>query len=260
MSSPRVVCWFSCGDASAVACALALTKYRDTHETVVARIVIDSEHPDNDRFAADCERWLGVQMVPVRSVKYRDSWEVWEDRRYIAGIAGAPCTGELKKAVRFAFQRPDDIHVFGYTAEESKRAEQFRATNFELDLDYPLIDAGLTKANCHALIQAAGIEIPAMYRLGFRNNNCIGCPKGGAGYWNMIRRHFPAVFDRMTKLSRELGARLVRQDGVRIFLDELRPDAGIQHDEPEIDCGPLCEAASDALPPSRPTPKEIETP
>lgn len=248
MTNPRVVCWFSCGDASAIACGLALKKYRATHEVVVARIVIDSEHQDNDRFASDCERWLGVQMVPLRSAKYRDPWEVWEARRYIAGIAGAPCTGELKKAVRFAFQRPDDIHVFGYTADETGRAEQFRSTNFELALDFPLIDAGLTKANCHALIDGAGIELPMMYRLGFRNNNCIGCCKGGAGYWNMIRRHFPDVFERMAKLCRDLGVRLVRQDGARIFLDELRPDTGVQYDEPEIDCGPLCEAASTLLP------------
>jgi hypothetical protein len=245
--NPRVVCWFSCGDASAIACALAVKKYQGTHEIVIARIVIDSEHPDNDRFAADCERWIGHPITNLRSTEYKDTWDVWERRKYIAGIAGAPCTGFLKKSVRFGFQRHDDIQVFGYTAEELKRADRFALTNFEITLYCPLIEAGLTKPDCHALIRAAGIELPMMYRLGFDNNNCIGCPKGGAGYWNMIRKHFPDVFARMSELCRRLDVRLVRQDGVRIYLDELRPETGRQKDEPVIDCSVMCEAVAEAL-------------
>lgn len=240
--TPRVVCWFSCGDASAVATKMALNKYGQTHEVVVARIVIASEHPDNDRFAEDCAKWFGRPILNLRNEEYTDTWDVWEKRKYIAGIAGAPCTGELKKAVRFKFQRPDDIHVFGFTAEEAKRAGQFREQNFELTSYFPCLDAWLTKADCHALVRAAGITLPAMYLLGFNNNNCIGCPKGGAGYWNMIRRHFPEQFDRMAELSRRLGARLIKQDGKRIFLDELLPTTGKQQDEVEIECSVFCDA------------------
>lgn len=241
----RVLIWFSCGDASAVACKLALDQYRSDHEIVVARILLDSEHPDNDRFAADWSKWTGFPITDLRSDKYLDSWSVWEDRRYIAGIAGAPCTTELKKKVRFAYQFADDIQIFGYTVEEVKRAERLRESNPEVTLRYPLIEAGLTKSDCHALVRAAGIDLPAMYKLGFDNNNCIGCPKGGAGYWNMIRRHFPEQFDRMARLSRKLGCRMIRQDGARIFLDELRPETGRQKDEVEIDCSPMC---GDVLP------------
>lgn len=246
MSEPRIICWFSCGDASAVATALTLRKYPG-RDVVIARICIDSEHPDNDRYAADCERWYGQPITNLRSTEYADPWDVWESRRYIAGIKGAPCTGFLKKAVRFEFQRPDDIHIFGYTAEETRRAETFRRENFEITAEFPLIDQKLAKADCHALVRAADIELPAMYLLGFNNNNCIGCPKGGAGYWNMIRRHFPAVFDRMVALSRKLGVRLIRQDGERIFLDELRPETGRQQDEVAIECGAFCGDAAATL-------------
>lgn len=241
----RVLAWFSCGDASAVACKLALDKYRATHEVVVARILLDSEHPDNERFAANWSVWADYPITAIRSEKYLDSWAVWEDRRYIAGIAGAPCTTELKKVVRKAFQRLDDIHVFGYTIEEKKRAQTFRDNNFELFADFPLIDAQLGKPDCHALIRAAGIELPMMYRLGFDNNNCIGCPKGGAGYWNMIRKHFPEQFNRMAVLSRRLNARLIKDGRKRIFLDELRPDAGRQKDEVAIECSPHCGDVAD---------------
>lgn len=221
---------------------MALHTYSWSNPVVVARIYLASEHPDNDRFAADCERWFGVPIVLLRSEEFLDTWDVWERRRYIAGIKGAPCTTELKKVVRFKFQRPDDIHVFGFTAEpnERKRAERMVHSNPELDLRFPLVERGLTKADCHALVRSAGIELPVMYRLGFDNNNCIGCPKGGAGYWNMIRQHFPAQFYRMAELSRRLGARLIKQDGERVFLDELRPETGRQKDEVEIDCSPMC--------------------
>lgn len=235
--SLRTVGWFSCGDASA--CRLALLEHPDA---VIARIYLPTEHLDNDRFAADCARWYGREIVTLCDPEGRTTWDVWERRKYIAGIGGAPCTGELKKAVRFGFQKPDDLHVFGYTVEEKHRADRFRQSNPEIHVWFPLIEQKLSKADCHAIVRSAGIEIPAMYRLGFDNNNCIGCPKGGAGYWNMIRQHFPAQFERMAELSRRLGARLVKQDGKRVFLDELRPETGRQKDEIAIDCSPFCEA------------------
>lgn len=242
----RAIGWFSCGDASAVACALAQKDYRNCQDFIVARMVLGSEHPDNERFAAECARWYNLTITEFRSDKYADSWAVWEDRKYIAGIKGAPCTTELKKAVRFKFQRPDDIHIMGYTAEETKRVDRFRRENPEIECRFPLLEYNLSKADCHAIVRARGIELPMMYRLGFHNNNCIGCPKGGAGYWNQIRIHFPMQFERMCELSRRLGARIVKRGDERIFLDELDPKAG-RHKEVEIGCSAFCDSALEEL-------------
>src|SRR5690348_5883087 len=112
---PRVVSWFSCGDASAVATMLALKKYRVTHEVIVARTVIPTEHPDNDRFAADCMWWFQHPILNLRSTRYRDQFDVAEKRRFINSPKGALCSTELKKMVRHDFERPDDIQIFGYT-------------------------------------------------------------------------------------------------------------------------------------------------
>jgi len=151
-------------------------------------------------------RWLGVEIVDQTSPKYPDAWAVWEQRRFLNGPHGALCTVELKKKVRMAFQREDDIQIFGFTSEERDRADRFLKNNFEITSRFPLIDSGLTKADCFEIIKDAGLELPESYRLGYHNANCIGCVKGGMGYWNKVRVTNPEVFDRMAKLERSIGA------------------------------------------------------
>ena len=240
IDAPRTVVWFSCGVASAVAAMLTL---KHTPDAELVYCNTGSEHTDNWRFLVECEEWLHKHITVLSSKKYSDTWQVFKERRYLAGPKGALCTTELKKIPRFEYQRPDDIQVFGYVAGEEKRAARFREQNFDVDFRAPLIDAGLTKNECHGIIQRAGIELPAMYKLGYLNNNCIGCVKGGAGYWNKIRRDFPDIFERMAKQERELGASIIRRKGKRVFLDELPLDMGNYSKEPEPSCGVLCESA-----------------
>lgn len=244
MSNPmnRIVVWFSAGAASAVAARLTLANY-NPDDVVLAYVDPGSEHPDNKRFLQDCEEWFGKQVTRLSSDRYADTWQVWDERRYLVGPTGALCTAELKKKVRYAFERPDDVQVFGYTAEERHRAVRFREQNPGVHLSTPLIDRELTKSDCLALVDRAGIELPAMYQLGYRNNNCIGCVKGGMGYWNKIRRDFPDVFDRMARMERELGATVIRVDGESVFLDELDPERGSHADEPDMDCSLICSLA-----------------
>jgi hypothetical protein len=244
----RLVCWWSAGDASAVASAVALRTI-DADEKVVAYCagVEANEHPDNARFRAECERWYGQPIVRLYSSKYRDTWDVYERTGWLVGVAGARCTTELKKLVRRDFQREGDEQVFGFTVEETNRAERFRENNPEAHVRFPLIERGLTKADCHALVRAEGIEPPAMYLQGYKNNNCIGCVKGGSGYWNKIRGDYPEVFARMAALERRLDVAILKRDHagkrIRVFLDELSPDAGRYQAEPMIECGVACEAA-----------------
>lgn len=236
----RTVAWFSCGAASAVATKLALESWDGQGEFVIASCVVENEHPDNERFLKDCEKWYGKQILRLRSLKYKDCWEVWEKNRYLAGIAGAKCTTEMKKLVRQKFQKISDDQVFGFTIEEKKRAERFQQNNPEVSLKTPLINHGVTKKECFIRLQQAKIELPMMYRLGYQNNNCIGCVKGGAGYWNKIRKDFPEVFARMAKLERELGARLTKHKNKRVFLDELPETAGRFQKETDMECGLWC--------------------
>ena len=244
----RTVVWFSAGAASAVAAKLAIAQRTNV---VVAYCDPGSEHPDNERFLNECETWFDQPVIRLASTKYTDTWDVYAKTRYLVGPEGARCTTELKKVLRHTFQQADDEQVFGYTSEEKHRVDRFRGNNPEVNLWTPLIDHQLTKADCLAMLERAGIEIPAMYRLGYRNNNCIGCPKGGMGYWNKIRVDFPDVFDRMARVERDLGIAInageTKVDGKRkkipVFLDELDPSRGNYAAEDAIECGVLCGTA-----------------
>lgn len=240
--SGRVVGWFSCGAASAVACKLMLEEHPDA---IVAYCdTMSTEHPDNQRFFDDCQEWFGVEILRLKSDRYADIWEVFERTRWLAGVGGARCTTEMKKAVRQRFEDYGDRQYFGFTADEAHRVDRFRANNDEVYMVAPLIEQGISKGECYHRLKTAGIELPMMYRLGYNNNNCIGCVKGQSGYWNKIRRDFPDVFARMAKVERSLNAAICKryEKGVRIrvFLDELDPDAGRHDDSPVMECGVLC--------------------
>jgi hypothetical protein len=97
------------------------------------------------------------------------------------------------------------------------------------------------------MVDRAGIELPAMYKLGYQNKNCIGCPKCGMGSWNKIRRDFPDTFLRMSLLERHLDATVLRSKGKPVFLDELDPNRGNHADEPSFECSLLCQIAEEEI-------------
>ena len=234
---PRVIAWFSHGACSAVATKMALERFGD--RVVIVTIDPGREHPDNLRFRFDCERWFDYPIKVLRSERYADHIDVARKTRYINGPTGARCTAELKKAVRHGFERSDDLHVWGYAMNkrDALRAENFVLNNPGVDSWFPLIEGGLYKSNCLALIQRAGIELPTMYALGYTNNNCIGCWKGGKGYWNKIRQDFPEVFAEAAKAEREIGHSAINGT----FLDELEIGAG-RYKAEEVLCDLNCQA------------------
>ena len=238
----RRIGWFSCGAASAIACSIA-------SPDIVAYCVTNSEHSDNERFLKDCETTFKWIVHRIQSETYIDTWNVWEKKRYISGINGAPCTGELKIKPRLKFQQPGDTHIFGYTADRSdmRRAEALREHYPELIIETPLIERGITKSACRHLLNRHGITEPLTYSLGLPNANCLPCCKATSpSYWALIRQQFPAEFERMAKLSRTLNARLAILKGNRIFIDEIPGDQPTT--EPtQPHCDFLCQIAENDL-------------
>jgi len=99
----------------------------------------------------------------------------------------------------------------------------------------------VTKEDAHGICARLGIKRPEMYDMGYRNNNCIGCVKGGMGYWNKIRRDFQEVFRERAAIEREIGFAILKDQNGPVFLDELDPNRGRIEDEITMDCGIMCE-------------------
>ena len=239
----RTVCWFSCGAASAVATKIALAERERESELIIAYTEVKEEHPDNKRFLKECEEWFGQKIEILGNDFYdRSIYRVFE-KNYIRTPKGAPCTRALKKQIRERFEKPTDRQVFGYTAEEQARLDRFIDANANVNIWTPLIEKGLGKEDCLAMLKNAGIELPAMYKLGYHNNNCIGCVKGGMGYWNKIKVDFPEHFDRMAKLERFKKQTIFKDR----YLDELKPTDGNYPQEPSIECSIFCQIAEQEL-------------
>jgi len=235
----RRLIWFSCGAASAAAAKIGCEAYGDSCEVIYCDTMA-TEHPDNQRFFDDVQGWIGREIRVVKSDRYKTIDEVFERTRYMAGIAGARCTVEMKKLPREAYQAPGDVHIFGYTYDEQKRADRFEDNNPSVLVEWLLIDKKITKASCIEMLKDADIALPQMYADGFDHNNCIGCVKATSpGYWARTKRLFPDVFARRAHQSRLLGVKLARVKGERVHLDLVPDDA----DEPDddIECGPMCQ-------------------
>lgn len=222
-----------------------LVEYYQHADLRLIRCIVKNEHSDNDRFHSDVEKWINHQIEKLSSEKYADCWEVWEDRKYLAGVKGAPCTTELKKVVRQKVEREwwPDYQSFGFSYDESARADLFARNNPEIKLARILEAHQITKNDCAVLVKGAGIRLPIMYEQGFKNNNCICCVKAGSpAYWARCRYFYPTEFKRMCELSRRLGVRLAKLKGRRIFIDEIPIDyeyGQIDRSKP-IKCGIGC--------------------
>lgn len=239
-----IVVWFSCGAASAVAAKKTVEKYGENNTVLIVNNPVDEEHEDNRRFLNDVSKWIDRPIILATNPIFNttSAVDIWELRQYMSGVKGAPCTQLLKKAARYAFESKNhiDFHVLGFTVDEKARHERF--INYERENVLPvLIDEGITKPDCFQILKTSGIELPAIYGLGYPNANCIGCVKATSPtYWNHVRTTHPNVFKERADQSYRIGARLVRHKGKRIFLHELPPDAKGKKMK-NYECGIFCD-------------------
>lgn len=243
----KIVVWFSCGAASAVAAKRTVEIYGADNDVRIVNTYIKQEDIDNLRFFKDVEKWIGhpIESAGNRLFPKGDCEEVWRKRKYMSGTKGAPCTKVLKKEARYQWEEENkpDWHVMGFTADEEKRHKIFVISELP-NLIPVLINDKLTKEDCFKILIDAGIELPYSYKLGYVNANCIGCVKATSPtYWNHVRKTHPNVFSERAALSKEIGCRLVRYKGKRIFLDDLPPDAKGRPMKKlkNVECGIFCE-------------------
>lgn len=251
-----VVGWWSGGITSAVACWYALKQFDNLE---LFYIETGAAEPDTLRFKKDCEHWYGKSIHHVMNSKgYKNPVDVVLKTRYVNGVNGARCSTELKKLVRLELEekmRPDlsnpkrgyvtnQIMGFEWTQKEVNRAIRFLQQFPEAQAKFPLIERHLNKNNCASILANEQIDLPLLYKKGYNNNNCIGCIKGGKGYWNKIKIDYPEVFKEMATAERIVGHSCIKDK----FLDELNPEEGRGLEPITAECGVFCKIDKEEIP------------
>lgn len=244
MNKPLIAVWFSCGVASAVAAKKTVELLNNDYDIRILNNPVIEEHKDNLRFLKDVQDWIGKKIEFISNPKYpsNSAYEVWEKRKYMSGIGGAPCTLELKKRARQHWEQTNkaDIHVLGFTYDEIKRHKKFILTERENTLPV-LINLKLTKQDCFDILKKEKIRIPDIYNYGFPNANCIGCVKSASpDYWNLVKKHFPEVFRERESQSEKIKCRLIKYKGERLYLSQLTDEMKTGRIK-SWDCGIFCE-------------------
>lgn len=208
----KIICWWSGGVTSAVACKLAIDLFGNDKCRVIM-IDTQNEHEDTYRFKTDCEKWyeLPIEIITAIGGKWQSIQDVWITRKSLNTATGAICSTELKRVVREKWEKENNFkhQVFGFEFEpkEFNRAKGMTMNHPKVKAIYPLLMYGLTKKDCLQIISDAKIEVPLVYKLGYKNNNCFktGCVQGGIGYWQKIQREDVAKFNEMANMEHYLS-------------------------------------------------------
>jgi len=232
-----IVSWFSAGVSSAVATKIALNKYGDVK---IIYTHIDDQHKDTLRFISDCKKWFGVP-VEINQSELKSVENACRKAGFINSPHGAACTRLLKRRVRQMWEMDktteECIYIWGFDCTEKDRADRVVLSMPECEHIFPLIDGNIDKAAAHGILEAAGIKRPVMYDLGYPNNNCIGCLKGGMGYWNKIKVDFPEVYKSRCELENIIGGKIFKD----FNLIDLPENRGRMMPVIVPDCGLFCE-------------------
>lgn len=214
----KVICWWSGGITSAVACKVAIDLYGKENCRVIL-LDTGNEHKDTYRFMLDCQNWYGIEVEILKSTDYKNIQETWYKHLSLNTATGAICSYMLKRRVREKWEKENEYsyQVFGfeYNKRELKRARSLKLNHPHTNPIFPLLKKKYNKQKCIELVNAQNIKVPEAYKLGFQNNNCLGpdddkpgaiggCVQGGIGYWKLFKELYPHKFDSMAKVEHDL--------------------------------------------------------
>jgi len=206
----RVIVGYSGGVTSAWSLDWALKNY-PRNEVVALFHDTKEEHKDTYRYLHEMAAKLGIEITERsdgRSVS-----EVEDDEGAIANNRMAFCSRILKREQLDKYIKElraqgvtEIIDVIGYSAHEWQRIQNatMRAEVSGYSVRFPLVENGVSKQECADWSIALGVKLPAMY-LWSDHANCIGCRRGGRGYWLAVKENEPEVFEKMKAREAEYG-------------------------------------------------------
>lgn len=245
MEKPKLSISFSGGRSSAVMTRLCLLKYRETHEISVVFANTGCEHPATLDFVNDCDvnwgfnvTWIEAVIDPTPGVGVRHKIVTYETasrkgepfEAFIAkyGIPNATtpcCTSRLKedpmKSYRdslgwFSGKRLNFKTAIGIRADEIDRQSDHAE---ELGFIYPLIDAGIDKAQVNQFMA----QVPWDLKLkSDAEGNCVWCWKKSDRKLYTLALESPEYFEFPAQMERKYGdykadSAAAAPDGKRYF-------------------------------------------
>lgn len=188
------------GVASAVAADRAIERYG--RDAVRLRFA-DTSWEDEDlyRFLDDLMLRWGGELQTIKDG--RTPLEVAEDRQIIPNSQIAPCSSVLKSQPFMELDRasPKPLTVLlGLDWREMHRVERMRTKYAPLAaeglfVDFPLLWKPVEFRPYVEVVESWDVEMPRLYRYGFKHNNCGGrCVKQGIREWLRLRDVFPERF------------------------------------------------------------------
>jgi len=259
---------FGGGVQSVALLVLAAQQIIDYSTFLFANVGADSENPGTLRYLYDVARPFarthGLEIHELHRVPTRGHFAGRVETLYgrmtrpgsrslpipVRMANGAPgtrsCTADFKirpigKWLRSQGASRDNpaAVAIGFSTDEIHRCNRKKAQPFEIP-EYPLIDLGMSRADCHALITQAGLPVPP-------KSACWFCPFRRLASWAEARRDEPDLFWRAVDLERTLNHRRDELGRDHVYLSRLgRPlDEAIAEAQP-----PLFDPAGADGPPS----------
>lgn len=238
-TAPHIVS-LSGGLGSAFAADRAIQRFGRNQVTLwFADVLV--EDPDLYRFLHDLmQRWGGRLYWFTDG---RTPEQVWDQKKIIPNSLIAPCTYELKiKPFREFIKAMPTLPIIyiGFKYHETKRQEKTLKSYAEAlpkaVVEYPLLWLAAETRKLEDLCESElGIELPLLYKLGYKYNNCGGtCCRSGIGCWTRTLKFFPDRYAQKeaweqnarshedARANRSFYARKVGETKRPVTLEEIR--------------------------------------
>lgn len=206
----KVVVGFSGGVSSAYCAGWALRVFNPA-DVVFLHHDTKEEDPDTYRFIREMAAAL-KHPVTERS-DGRSVTEVIRDEEALPNNRMAFCSRILKARPKTLYLRElrdagetDVTMVLGFSAIEWKRVQRAtaHASSGGYKVRFPMIEGKVTKQAAADWCMSLGVRPPRMY-LWSEHANCVGCARGGKGYWLAVAKNAPEVFAQRAALEEEFG-------------------------------------------------------
>ena len=251
----RIICTLSGGKSSAFATQLAIREYGAVN-CILYFNDTGWEHPDLYRFLDDLSAYFGIPIT--NDSDGRNPETLFFDQGMLANSRVPFCSSVLKAQRLQRFVQDGDTLIFGISHSEAHRAvriarvydELAMRKRIKLNVHFPLMTHNITGDEIDNWFSEIGIELPALYRMGFKHNNCGGgCVRSGKAQWLHLLRVDPATYharEQTEEAFRELTGKdvhFIADTTLKALREraELQPDLFVEEaDETVTECVGIC--------------------